>query len=67
MPKKFGTNTKAQEANERKSAVKKEAQQKEKKAKEDAMWEDNDKSVVEKEKKKKYVCSCISLCARGSG
>jgi len=55
MPKKFGTNTKAQEANMRKSDVKKEKQQKELKAKEDALWEDKDKSVLEKEKKKKAL------------
>jgi hypothetical protein len=38
MPKKFGTNSKAQEARERQATQKKEKQEQEKKAKEDALW-----------------------------
>jgi len=54
MPsKKFGNNTKAQEARERKETVKKEKQEKEKKAKEDALWTETDKHVLSKEQRKK--------------
>jgi len=53
MPKKFGTNTKAQEAKERKDEVKRDKQEKDKKAKEDSMWAETDKHVLEKEKRRK--------------
>jgi len=53
MPKKFGTNTKAQEAKERKDEAKRDKQDKEKKAKEDAIWAETDKHILEKERRKK--------------
>ncbi|CDS41516.1 coiled coil domain containing protein 124 [Echinococcus multilocularis] len=52
MPKKFGTNTKSQEARERKEAAKELQKAKEAKAEEDAYWEENDKHVNRKLQRK---------------
>eukprot|EP01103_Thecamoeba_quadrilineata_P016881 TRINITY_DN5789_c0_g1_i1.p1 TRINITY_DN5789_c0_g1~~TRINITY_DN5789_c0_g1_i1.p1 ORF type:complete len:226 (+),score=77.59 TRINITY_DN5789_c0_g1_i1:60-680(+) len=49
----MGTNTKAEEANARKSAVKQEKNERVQKEKEDALWADDDKSIANKEKRKK--------------
>lgn len=54
MPKKFkGPNSKAAEANERKTAAKRAEQEKKQKEIEDAKWVDNDKHVLAKEAKRK--------------
>eukprot|EP00026_Physarum_polycephalum_P014568 Phypoly_transcript_15098.p1 GENE.Phypoly_transcript_15098~~Phypoly_transcript_15098.p1 ORF type:complete len:218 (+),score=77.20 Phypoly_transcript_15098:128-781(+) len=53
MPKKIQTNPKAVEARERKDAVKKDKQEKEKRAKEDALWVETDKHILQKEDRKK--------------
>ena len=71
MPKKQQTNPKAAEARERKDIVKKDKQEKEKKAKEDAMWvvcyrdygvhfgninvKETDKHILQKEDRKKQA------------
>jgi len=55
MPKKQQTNPKAAEARERKDIVKKDKQEKEKKAKEDAMWVETDKHILQKEDRKKQA------------
>ncbi|XP_022240300.1 coiled-coil domain-containing protein 124-like isoform X2 [Limulus polyphemus] len=52
MPKKMGTNTKAVEARARKEEAKRAEKEKKEKAAEDALWEDNDKYVVRKQKRK---------------
>ncbi|KAL5971519.1 hypothetical protein TSMEX_000750 [Taenia solium] len=52
MPKKFGTNTKSQEAREKKEAAKELQKAKQAKAEEDAYWEDNDKHVNRKLQRK---------------
>ena len=53
MPKKFPQqNSKAVEANARKTAAKEAKQQAEDKAKEDAYWADDDKHVKKKEERK---------------
>lgn len=52
MPKKIGTNTKAVEARERKAAVKKAEHEKLEKAKEDALWADDDAKLAKKKKQK---------------
>lgn len=53
MPKKFvGMNSKASEAKARRDAVKQEEDAKKKKAIEDELWRDDDKSVVKKQKRK---------------
>ena len=52
MPKKFGTNTKAAEANARKDAVK-QANERDKQQKlEDEYWRDDDKHVQKKQQRK---------------
>ncbi|KAL5104440.1 hypothetical protein TcWFU_003533 [Taenia crassiceps] len=53
MPKKFGTNTKSQEAREKKEAAKELQKAKQAKAEEDAYWEDNDKHVNRKLQRKR--------------
>eukprot|EP01117_Protostelium_nocturnum_P001944 TRINITY_DN12606_c0_g1_i1.p1 TRINITY_DN12606_c0_g1~~TRINITY_DN12606_c0_g1_i1.p1 ORF type:complete len:248 (-),score=126.93 TRINITY_DN12606_c0_g1_i1:260-931(-) len=53
MPKKFGTNTKAEEANIRKKEQKKEAAEKKTKAAEDAKWAETDPKILRNEEKKK--------------
>lgn len=50
MPKKLTTNSKAQEARERKEAVKKEKKTQEEKAREDAKWVDQGTTATEKRK-----------------
>lgn len=54
MPKKFGTNTKAAEARERKEAAKIAERVKKEKAAEDALWKDDDKHVVRKQQRKVF-------------
>lgn len=53
MPKKFGINTKKQEANERKMEVKKEKMEKEIQRMEDEYWRETDEKVLNKIKKEK--------------
>lgn len=53
MPKKFGINTKKQEANERKMEVKKEKIEKEIKKMEDEYWRETDEKILNKIKKEK--------------
>jgi len=53
MPKKFGINTKSDEARIRKEVVKRQENEKKQKQKEDKEWEDNDPKILAKEKKKK--------------
>jgi len=53
MPKKINSNPKAVEARERKEGVKREKQEKERKAKEDAQWVETDKHILGKEERKK--------------
>lgn len=55
MPKKFGTNTKSQEAREKKEAAKELQKAKQAKAEEDAFWEDNDKHVNRKLQRKVLI------------
>jgi len=55
MPKKIQTNPKAAEARDRKEIVKKEKQEKDKKAKEDAIWTETDKHILQKEDRKKQT------------
>jgi len=55
MPKKYGTNNKAQEAKERKDGIKRDKQDKDKKAKEDAQWVETDKHILSKEDRKKQL------------
>eukprot|EP01114_Cavostelium_apophysatum_P013398 TRINITY_DN3239_c0_g1_i1.p1 TRINITY_DN3239_c0_g1~~TRINITY_DN3239_c0_g1_i1.p1 ORF type:complete len:217 (-),score=88.19 TRINITY_DN3239_c0_g1_i1:164-814(-) len=52
MPKKFGTNTKADEARARKDMVRKEETARKQKEKEDKAWEETDEKVIAKQKKK---------------
>lgn len=52
MPKKLGLNTKAVEARERKAATKKAEQEKLERAKEDALWVDDDAKLAKKKKQK---------------
>lgn len=52
MPKKFGTNTKSQEARERKEAQKEQLKSKVAKEKEDSEWVENDEHVVRKLQRK---------------
>lgn len=53
MPKKFGINTKSNEAREKKAEIKKTKQEADQKMKEDKLWEDNDKVKQAKENRKK--------------
>jgi len=53
MPKKVSSNPKAVEARERKEVVKRDKQEKDKKAKEDALWVETDKHIISKEERKK--------------
>lgn len=52
MPKKFGSNTKAAEARERKEAVKIAERERKEKEAEDALWRDDDKHVLRKQQRK---------------
>ncbi|CAL1278906.1 unnamed protein product [Larinioides sclopetarius] len=52
MPKKFGGNTKAMEARERKEAVKNAEKEKKEREAEEALWRDDDKHVVRKQQRK---------------
>ncbi|KAM3176603.1 hypothetical protein ACTXT7_006224 [Hymenolepis weldensis] len=52
MPKKFGTNTKSQEARERKEALKEQLKSKTAKEKEDSKWVENDEHVIRKLQRK---------------
>ncbi|GBM70284.1 Coiled-coil domain-containing protein 124-B [Araneus ventricosus] len=52
MPKKFGGNTKAIEARERKDAVKNAEKEKKEREAEEALWRDDDKHVVRKQQRK---------------
>lgn len=52
MPKKMGINSKAVEARERKAEQKKTVTEKAAKAKEDALWADDDKNLAKKKSKK---------------
>ncbi|KAF8771661.1 coiled-coil domain-containing protein 124-like [Argiope bruennichi] len=52
MPKKFGGNTKAIEARERKEAVKNAEKEKKEREAEEAMWRDDDKHVMRKQQRK---------------
>ncbi|VDL22237.1 unnamed protein product [Hymenolepis diminuta] len=52
MPKKFGTNTKSQEARERKEAQKEQLKSKVAKEEEDSKWVENDEHVVRKLQRK---------------
>lgn len=52
MPKKLGTNPKAAEARARKDELKRTDQEKNERAKEDALWEDDDKQLARKQKRK---------------
>ena len=53
MPKKFGINTKKQEANERKDQVKKEKEIKELQRMEDEYWQETDEKILKKQNKAK--------------
>jgi hypothetical protein len=55
MPKKFGTNSKSEEARERKNDLKKQKQDLDRKQKEDKLWEDNDKQLKAKEDRKREL------------
>lgn len=67
MGKKFGINTKKQDGQERKAAIKKDAQEKVKKEKEDAVWKDEVSEVVfakiveEKRQKSEAIAEKLSL------
>jgi len=52
MPKKLSTNSKAAEARARKDAVKNAEKEKVEKAKEDALWADNDRQLAKKQQRK---------------
>ncbi|KAG8183653.1 hypothetical protein JTE90_005639 [Oedothorax gibbosus] len=52
MPKKFGNNTKAAEAKERRDAVKNAEKEKKEREAEEAAWKDDDKYVVRKQQRK---------------
>lgn len=52
MPKKMGINTKSVEAKERKAATQKAEQARLDKAKEDALWADDDAKLAKKKKQK---------------
>jgi len=52
MPKKFGSNSKASEARERKEAVKIAEKERKEREAEDALWRDDDKHVVRKQQRK---------------
>ncbi|GIY17296.1 coiled-coil domain-containing protein 124-B [Caerostris darwini] len=52
MPKKFGGNTKALEARERKEAVKNADKERKQREAEEALWKDDDKHVVRKQQRK---------------
>ena len=52
MPKKFGTNTKAQEVRERREAQKELQKAKQTKEEADAYWADNDKHLTRKQQRK---------------
>jgi len=53
MPKKFGVNSKQEEARQRKNEQKKEVQERNKKEKEDAEWTETDPKILAKLEKKK--------------
>lgn len=55
MPKKFGINSKSEEARDRKNEVKKEKQEKDRKVKEDKLWEDENKQLKAKEDRKREI------------
>lgn len=60
MPKKFGGNTKALEARERKEAAKNAEKERKEKEAEDALWRDEDKHVMRKQHRKVFsFCYCI--------
>lgn len=52
MPKKFGSNTKAAEARERKDAAKNAEKDRKEREAEDALWKDEDKHVIRKQQRK---------------
>lgn len=52
MPKKFGSNTKAAEARERKEAAKFAEKERKEREAEDALWKDDDKHVARKQQRK---------------
>ncbi|KAN0019403.1 hypothetical protein ACTFIU_002611 [Dictyostelium citrinum] len=51
--KKFGTNSKAEEARSKKAEVKKNENEKKQREKEDKMWEETDSKILEKQRKQK--------------
>lgn len=65
MPKKFGGNTKALEARERKEAAKNAEKERKEREAEDALWRDEDKHVMRKQHRKVlsfcYCIMCIDL------
>lgn len=54
MPKKFGGNTKALEARERKEAAKNAEKERKEREAEEAMWRDDDKHVMRKQHRKVF-------------
>ena len=54
MPKKFGVNTKKEEAREREKNKKKAEREKKEKEIEDAYWKETDDKIINKKKKEVY-------------
>lgn len=55
MPKKFGVNTKKEEAREREKNKKKAEREKKEKEIEDAYWKETDEKIINKKKKEVYL------------
>lgn len=55
MPKKFGSNTKAAEARERKDAAKFAEKERKEREAEDALWRDDDKHLLRKQQRKVVI------------